>query len=329
MRDPAHTIREEIEEAAAEWKDRLALVGDGETLAHRELFARACRWARWSILHGVAPGERVALLFAPRPELWAAWIGVTMVGGVAVVLDDRLPGPALARSIAAARPLHLVVDATLLPRFEAAAAHLAVATAVWVHGSHDMAYMRVDEALAELSPARLFGRDRRSLAHADDALWIDASDAEAQRFERLDHGGVLAALAGLAAAARATRDDRLVVPRPAPGDLDALLAPGVALLTGGLAVVLADADPARTSAEIDRRRATLLTCDGALAARLADAPPADASPRLIFGRDLSGAAHARLRARFPDAHVIETRIVAPGARLLLGFDGIPAASADP
>lgn len=238
---PAPTLRDEIEEWAAEGRDRPALIGSGEILAFRDLYERANRWARWAIVEGIAHGEPVALLVSPRPERTAAWVGLSSVGAVATLFDPALGDLALAAAIGAIRPRHMVVDAALLPLFEAAAAHLAHSCTVWVHGAHPMAYQRIDQALAGLAAVRLTGRDRRPLDGADVCVAVIGRGPEGRpRVAHLDHGRAGLIATTLAGALGATRDDRLAVVETALS-LETLLAPTIALARGAPCRLLAAA----------------------------------------------------------------------------------------
>ncbi|NLH79317.1 MAG: AMP-binding protein [Phyllobacteriaceae bacterium] len=229
---PDRSLRDEVEEWAAEGRDRPALIGAEETLAYRDLYARSNRWARWAIVHGVGAGDPVVLLFPPRPERFAALVGLTAVGAVVGFADPRLPPSTLAAAIGAIRPAHVVVDATRLDRFEAAAAHLAHACTVWVHGAHGMAYQRIDEALAEFSAVRLIGPDRRRLDHAAPCLLVvEARDDGRPHVERLDQGRLTMLACELAGLVGASRDDRLTVVEDTL-TLETLLAPVIALARG-------------------------------------------------------------------------------------------------
>lgn len=229
---PERTLRDEVEEWAAEGRDRPALIGAGETLAYRDLYAQANRWARWAIVHGVEPGDPVVLLFPPRPERFAALAGLTAVGAVLVFADPRLAPETLAAAIGTIRPVHVVVDATRLDRFEAAAAHLRHACTVWVHGPHAMAYQRIDEALATFAAVRLIGRDRRRLDHADPCLLVvEARDGGRPHVERLDQGRLLMIASEFAGLLGVGRDDRLTIVEDTL-TLETLLAPVIALARG-------------------------------------------------------------------------------------------------
>ncbi len=304
---PNQTLRDEIEEWAAAHRDRLAFLAvDGsERLTYGDFAGQAARWARWTILHGVGRGEPVVVLMANRPERIAAWTGIATAGAVAALLDPGLDGPTLAAAIATVAARHLVVDATLLPRFETAAPHLTAMAAVWVHGPHPMAYPRLDEALADLSPERLRPADRRPIAARDDALWL-ASPAHPPR--RLDHHGLVRRMHALAAACGATRDDRLLLPDLAVGDPAAATLAGVTATVGGVCLLR----PLAASTANTDARPTLVAYDDRTAETLA----AGTTPRLVL------AVGAGLDVGPPSARRLvlcdDTLTTAAGARLWTG-----------
>lgn len=239
--DPCATLRDELEEWTAEHGDRLALAAsDGsERLGHRDLAARAARWSRWAILHGIGPGEPVAVVVEPRPERFAAILGLAQIGAVPSLPETTAEAVALAAALDRIAARHVVVDAALLSFFEAAAPHLTSLAAVWVHGPHPMAYPRLDDALDDLSPERLRPADRRALAPTDVALAV----AGAEAIRRIDHRGAVRALHAVAAAASLRPADRLAVIEPTRLGLEAVLAPGVALTVGAPAVFAATRAP--------------------------------------------------------------------------------------
>lgn len=276
---PGHTLRDELEEWTAEHGDRLALLAadGGERLSYAGLAGRAHRWARWSILHGLGRGDRLALILGNRPERLAAWIGVAETGAVAALLDPALAPEALAAAIAATGAPHVVVDGPLLPRFEAAAPHLTAMAAVWVFGPHPMAYLRVDEALDDLSPDRLRPADRRPVAAHDDALWLIGPDGTPRT---LTHRAVLRRLHAAAAACGLRHDDRLFVPDLALAEPAAPLVPAAALAAGATAVLAVAETPPPAGT-------TLVAFDGR--SRLGSSP-APATLRLALA--VGDAAHA-------------------------------------
>lgn len=290
---PNHTLRDELDEWVAAHGARLALLAaDGsERLTYADLAARAHRWARWAILHGVGRGDPVALVMADRPERVAAWLGLAEAGCVAALVDPMLPPEALAAAIGAVGGAHVVVDGPLLPRFEAAAPHLAAMAAVWVLGPHPMAYMRLDEALDELSPDRLRPADRRPIAPTDEALRLTGADGA---LARIDHRGALRAMHAAAAAVGARSDDRLLLAGLALADPAEVLAVGLAFAVGAAAIVA----PAATATMAEAARATLVAHH---AARPAAAP-------VVVVEPAGGPSAARRRPiRWQDGVVVTPR----------------------
>lgn len=287
---PGLTLRDEIEEWLAAHPDRLALAAEvgAERLTFAELAGRTHRWARWAILHGIARGDRLVLLMANRPERVAAWLGLAEVGAVAALVDPTLGPEALAAAIGAAGAAHLVVDAPLLPRFEAAAPHLSAMAAVWVFGPHPMAYLRIDEALDELSAERLRPADRRPVAPADEAIRVLGPTGPAS----LDHRAVLRTMHAASAAARVGAGDRLFVADLALDDVAAPLAPGLTLTVGGTAVLRSEPATRPLADACAANRATLLVADAAGAETLA-ALPADLRVTLVTGTPATTSARSR------------------------------------
>src|SRR6266850_1619736 len=99
-----------------------------------ELAARARRYGRWALEHGIGPGDAVALFMPNRPEYLAIWLGVTRVGGVVALLNTNLAGASLAHGIDLVAPRHIIVAAELVASFMTARPHLAGAATIWVHG---------------------------------------------------------------------------------------------------------------------------------------------------------------------------------------------------
>ena len=313
------TLRDEIEEWAAEGRDRTAIADGTTALAFRDLYAEANRWSRWAILHAVAPGEPVVLLAAASPHRFAAFVGLSSVAVVPALLDPTLEPQGLAAAIGVLRPAHVVVDTALLALFEAAAPHLAHSCAVWVHGPHPMAYRRIDEELAGLSPVRLAGRDRRPLAPDATAVLVVHADADHRpHVERLDHGRLATLAAELGSLLGATRDDRLAIVETSLS-LETLIAPTVALAFGAPCRLVASADEAAPLDAAFAFRPTLLLCDDridradatALRLRLTTRPldPADLAPGLRRRRFALRRDHDDLHLRLDEC---EIRLPSPG-----------------
>lgn len=296
-----------IEDWTADRPDLPAILAGDARIDRAGLVGAVNRWARWAILHGVATGDPVALLASDRPDRAAAWIGLAAAGAVPVLIDERFAGEDLARVLDRTAPRLVVVDATRLAQFETAARHLVRPVAVWVDGPHAMAYLRVDEALAELSPARLQRADRRSPGTSAEALRLIAAGPDGPIVGRIGHRRLLDHVAARAAALAPRRDDRLAVAAGPQPHLGSVLAPLVAL-AAGLPLVIADrADPAAFLADLARHRATVLHWDDDLCRRLLAAPPHPDDRRglrCVEGLPPPAAEAAAFVARFAVGHCI-------------------------
>ena len=314
------TLRDEIEEWAAEGRDRTAIAGRDTALAFRDLYAEANRWSRWAILHALAPGEPVVLLAAASPHRFAAFVGLSSVAVVPAFLDPTLEPQGLAAAIGVLRPAHVVVDAALLGLFEAAAPHLAHACSVWVHGPHPMAYRRIDEALAGLSPVRLGGRDRRPVAPDATAVLVVHADADHRpHVERLDHGRLAALAMELGPLLGATRDDRLAIVETSLS-LETLIAPTVAFAFGAPCRLVPSAGEDAPLEAALAFRPTLLYCDDRIDLSPAPGLRVRLSTRLLDDAEPApGLAHRRfaLRRDGDDLHLLldgrDIRLPPPGA----------------
>ena len=54
-KNPTYTICDLMQETAAKFGDRVALISDRETLTFRQYNARANQYARWAKAQGIAP----------------------------------------------------------------------------------------------------------------------------------------------------------------------------------------------------------------------------------------------------------------------------------
>ena len=80
----SRTIPDLIDELAARFPDREALVGSGRRYTYRELRAEVRRIARGLAALGVRRGDKVAILMGNRPEWLIADFAITLLGGVMV-----------------------------------------------------------------------------------------------------------------------------------------------------------------------------------------------------------------------------------------------------
>ena len=170
-----HTLRDLIEELAAKFGDRVALMSDTESLTYRDLNGRANRYARWAASLGIGKGDVVALLMPNRPEYLAIWIGIAKVGGVTALLNTNLSEASLAHCVRIVGARTIIVDASLLARFETAQPHLDGTVELFSHGDSGQRLPRVDQAIDGFSADNLPLAERVPLTINDRCIFVYTS----------------------------------------------------------------------------------------------------------------------------------------------------------
>src|SRR5436190_20491800 len=91
-RDPAVTLPIQISELADAFGDKIALIGEDETVSYRVLAERSNRFTRWALERGIVPGDVVCLVLHNCPCFLAACLAITRTGEVAALLNPNLGG---------------------------------------------------------------------------------------------------------------------------------------------------------------------------------------------------------------------------------------------
>ncbi|APU21348.1 non-ribosomal peptide synthetase [Actinoalloteichus sp. GBA129-24] len=92
--------------------DRLAVIGEQETLSYSEFNRRANRLAHWLVEQGAGPEQVVAVRIPRSVELMVAIFAVVKAGASYVPVDTELPPDRVRQLLESAQPL-LVLDSTL------------------------------------------------------------------------------------------------------------------------------------------------------------------------------------------------------------------------
>ncbi|MFD8980643.1 amino acid adenylation domain-containing protein [Streptomyces sp. NPDC059564] len=92
--------------------DRVALIGEDETLTYGEFNRRANRLAHWLIERGAGPERLIAVRIPRSVDLMVAIYAVVKAGAAYVPVDTELPEDRVRHVLDSAKPL-LVLDATL------------------------------------------------------------------------------------------------------------------------------------------------------------------------------------------------------------------------
>ncbi|WP_262062073.1 non-ribosomal peptide synthetase [Streptomyces sp. STR69] len=117
VNDTAHPVAPDtlpgaFEAQAARTPDRVAVIGEHETLTYGEFNARANRLAHWLIERGAGPEQLVAVRIPRSVDLLVAIYAVVKAGAAYVPVDTELPEDRVRHVLDSARPL-LVLEDTL------------------------------------------------------------------------------------------------------------------------------------------------------------------------------------------------------------------------
>ena len=327
-KNPTRTFPIVVEQLAARYGDRPALVSAGESLTYRDYDERANRYARWAQAQGVVKGDAVALLMENRPEYLVIWLGVARAGGVSALLNTNLTGQALAHSINIAAPRHIVVGADLLGALETARPHLDVQPQIWVHGANDSSYERMDHVVETFSQTPLSDSERVALTNDDKCLYIYTSGTTGlPKAANIVHYRVQSIMNGFSGAMKATRHDRMYVCLPLYHSSGGVLAVGSVLTVGGTAVIRDKFSAREFWDDIVKFDCTLFQYIGELCRYLVNSPPNPNEKkhkiRLCCGNGLRPDIWINFRDRFGLANILEFYGATEGNVVLLNFDSHP------
>ncbi|WP_445585619.1 amino acid adenylation domain-containing protein [Streptomyces resistomycificus] len=109
---PAGTLPDAFEAQAAREPDRVALIGEQQTLTYGEFNQRANRLAHWLIEQGAGPERLVAVRIPRSVDLMVAIYAVVKAGAAYLPIDTELPQDRVRHVLDSAKPL-LVLDGQL------------------------------------------------------------------------------------------------------------------------------------------------------------------------------------------------------------------------
>lgn len=113
MTSPNQTtlIHQFFEESARVLPDKCVMVHGKERISYGNLNRESNRVARWLMDHGVAPGDRVALMLENCREYLSGYYGILKAGGVAVPLNPDLKPDGLAPLLSRITPRCIISSA--------------------------------------------------------------------------------------------------------------------------------------------------------------------------------------------------------------------------
>ena len=324
--NPRRLFADLVEERAKHQGDRPALISDASTFTYRTLARRINQYARWALSAGIKPGDRVCLMMPAKADYVAAWLGISLVGGIAALINTKLVGTSLAHCINVAEAAHAIVAGEFAITYQAARPHLVDAPRCWLHGDGG----DIDAALDAMDPAHLSAAERRGTVIDDPALLIYTSGTTGlPKAARISHrrilnwGGWFAGLTG------ASPEDRLYDCLPVYHSVGGVVAP-CSMLFAGASVVLADGFSASSFwDDIVRFDCTLFQYIGELCRYLLKAAPCEAEKmhrlRLACGNGLRGDVWEAFEARFAVRQILEFYAATEGNFSLYNVEGRPGA----
>lgn len=325
-KNPNRTVRELFEDLAREHADRLALFSDNERLTYRELNGRANRYARWAQAQGFGKGDVVALLMPNRPEFVSVWLGVAKSGGITALLNTNLPGASLAHCLNVVGAKAVIVDASLLPLYEAARPHVPDSVKIFVHGENKQGDLpRVDAMIEGYSDADIPAAERPPLTINDGCLFIYTSGTTGMpKAANMNHYRVQLAMHGFSGVTGATKDDRMYDVLPMYHSNGGLGGIGAVLTVGGSCFIREKFSAREFWTEATKHKCTMFIYIGELCRYLLAAPPGPADRshtiRMCFGNGLRPDVFEPFRQRFGIQQITEFYAATEGNITIFNFD---------
>jgi fatty-acyl-CoA synthase len=329
-RNPTRVFPGLMEDAAARYGDKAALISDIETLSYRELDQRANQYARWALAQGLGRGEVVCLLMPNRPEYLAIWLGITRAGGAVALLNTNLIGPSLAHCIDLVSPKHVIVASALAPPLAGAERLLKSKPTTWVHGERIGVLPRIDLAVAKLDGGPLAGAERRALTIEDDALFIYTSGTTGMpKAAKINHYRLMLASVGFAGVMDTRASDRMYDCLPMYHTTGGVVATGALLVKGGSVVIRETFSAISFWDDVVHHGCTIFQYVGELCRYLLHAPrqPEETAHRLRLacGNGLRPDIWTTFQKRFRIPRIIEFYAATEGNVTLFNFEGRPGA----
>ncbi len=337
-RNPTRIFPDVIDELAARYGDKPALVSDRESLSYRVLAERSRRYARWALTQEIGKGDVVALMMGNRPEYMAIWLGVIRAGGTVALLNTNHNGPSLAHCIDIAAPNIIILAAEFFDALASSDPYRKSTSQLWIHGAASAKFPnarvagapRIDEAVAKLDGGALSPGERAVLTIEDPALFIYTSGTTGMpKAANINHFRLMLAAHGFAGVMNTRPDDRMYDCLPMYHTTGGVVATGAVLVGGGTVFIREKFSAREFWDDIARHRCTLFQYIGELCRYLVNSPPHPLERahrlRLCCGNGLRPDIWRAFQARFGIPLILEFYAATEGNVTLFNFEGRPGA----
>jgi len=315
---PHRTLPRVLEEIAAVGGDSPALLSDDQSLTFHGLMERANRYARWAIRQELS-GQVVGLLMPNAPEYMAAWLGVTMIGGVVALLNTHLTGAALRHCVETAAPRALIVSPGMRNVWTDAAGDTSRGPAVWSAPEIDALS---GDPLSEIERPSVSIRDRALLIYTSGTTGLPKAAV-------VSHARVMQWSHWFCGLMEIRSDDRMYNCLPMYHSVGGVLATGAVLAGGGSVVLRPGFSATAFWPDIARWDCTLFQYIGELCRYLLIANPQPVNIRhrirLACGNGLAADVWEPFRDRFGIPHILEFYASTEGNVSLFNVDEKPGA----
>jgi fatty-acyl-CoA synthase len=329
-KNPTRVFPDVIEELAARFGERPALISDRETFTYRGLVERSNQYARWARAQGLRKGETVCLLMPNRPEYMAIWLGVTRIGGAVALLNTNLVGPSLAYCVDIVAPKHIIVASELVPAFTTVESLIKTRPHIWVHGDTDRALPNLLREVETCGGESLRSDERCALTIEDKALYVYTSGTTGlPKAANMNHYRLMLAGHAFAGVMNAGPDDRMYDCLPMYHTSGGLVATGALLIAGGSVAIREKFSAREFWDDVVRFDCTLFQYIGELCRYLLNAPPQANETkhrlRLCCGNGLRPDIWDEFITRFRIPALLEFYAATEGNVSLFNLEGKPGA----
>jgi fatty-acyl-CoA synthase len=310
--------------------DAIAVVSVEANWCYRSLAETINQYSRWALDQNIQKGDVVCLLMQNHPDYLAIWLGITRVGGVVALINDRIFGETLAHCIRIVEPIFVIAPWQAHQAVVDARTDLGASFSLWVHGGDLSGIARIDAEAARHSGERLSSEESRPMDISDRALCIYTSGTTGlPKAANVSHRRLMTWSYWFSGLIAVQPSDRMYNCLPMHHSTGGVVAVG-AMLVSGASVVLREKFSARDFwDDVVRSDCTLFQYIGELCRYLVNTPvsPAEArhNIRLCCGNGLRADVWTQFKERFRIPQILEFYAASEGSFSMFNVEGKPGA----
>lgn len=331
LRDISSLTAENTEIFPDLWEKKVDMFGARQALrsefgnhTYAELDALSNRFAHWALTQGYNHESCVAIVMENRPELIAAWFGLSKVGVKAALVNPQLSGQSLVHCIDTSNAVAIVCDASLDAVLVQARPSLSDNTAIWSwDGIVGQSLKHAITACPDTRPARIHRQDLRA---KDVCLYMFTSGTTGMpKAAKMTHLRVMLGMKVFVAQIASTPNDVMYNTLPLYHATGGLCALGISLMTGGTHVIRRKFSARNFWKDVVTEEATLFAYIGEICRYLVKAPECinevQHNLRAGFGNGLAADVWGRFVDRFDVPQMLEMYASTEGNVNMSNFDG--------